>query len=138
LKLQKPVLSSTSKEEKDSEQENSKKQRWSKKRSLLYLLLAVAGIAIVIGIMVDSVEAVAQKLGLTELYIGAVTVGDSRYSGKRRRTFKCNRFHTKGKNESSSKYRNRFANLTCLVCSATFSYNWDYIGSSLYSRFYFI
>ena len=33
LKLQKPVLSSTSKEEKDSEQENSKKQRWSKKKS---------------------------------------------------------------------------------------------------------
>jgi len=31
LKLQKPVLSSTSKEEKDSKQENSKKQRWSKK-----------------------------------------------------------------------------------------------------------
>ncbi|WP_458719884.1 hypothetical protein [Candidatus Nitrosocosmicus sp. R] len=35
LKLQKPVLSSTSKEEKDSEQENSKKQRWSKKRILI-------------------------------------------------------------------------------------------------------
>lgn len=43
-----------------------------KKRSLLYLLLAVAGVAIVTGIMVDSVEVMGQKLGLTELFVGAV------------------------------------------------------------------
>ena len=45
-----------------------------KKESLFYLLLAVTEIAIVSGIMVDSVEAVGQKLGLTELFIGTVTV----------------------------------------------------------------
>ncbi len=37
-------------------------------------MFVVAGIAIVSGIMVDSVEAVGQKLGLTELFIGAVIV----------------------------------------------------------------
>jgi hypothetical protein len=41
LKLQKPVLSPTSKVDKYSE-ENNKEQRWSKKKSLLYLLFAVA------------------------------------------------------------------------------------------------
>lgn len=71
LKLQKPVLSPTGKEDKESGK-NNKKQRWSKKRSLLYLLLAVAGVAIVSGIMVASVEVMGQKLGLTELFVGAV------------------------------------------------------------------
>ena len=109
-----------------------------KKESLLYLLLAVAGIAIVIGIMVDSVEAVGQKLGLTELFIGAVTVGDSRYNGNAAEHSSAIAFALKGKMNLALKYRNRFGNSTCLVCSATFSYNWDYIGSSLYSRFYFV
>lgn len=67
LKLQKPVLSPTSKVDKYSE-ENNKEQRWSKKKSLLYLLFAVAWMAIVSGKMVDFVEAVGQKLELSELF----------------------------------------------------------------------
>lgn len=41
LKIQKPVLYPTSKEDRNSEK-NNKEQRWTKKKSLLYLLLAVA------------------------------------------------------------------------------------------------
>lgn len=74
LKLQEPVLSPTSKEDKYLE-ENNKEQRWSKKKSLLYLLFAVAWMAIVSGMMVDSEEDVGQKLGLSELFIGAVIIG---------------------------------------------------------------
>jgi Ca2+:H+ antiporter len=38
-------------------------------------LITVAGMAFVSGIMVDSVEVVGQKLGLSEFFIGAVIVG---------------------------------------------------------------
>ncbi|MDN5847961.1 MAG: hypothetical protein L0H53_17005 [Candidatus Nitrosocosmicus sp.] len=41
----------------------------------MYLFLAVAGIGIVSGIMVDCVEIVGQKLGSYELFIGAAIVG---------------------------------------------------------------
>ena len=69
LKLQKPVLSSTSKEDKDSE-ENSKKQRWSKKSPLIVCFACCSRNSNCEWNNGRFCGTCRQKLGLTELFIG--------------------------------------------------------------------
>ncbi|CAN5810178.1 hypothetical protein BH23THE1_BH23THE1_20380 [soil metagenome] len=102
-----------------------------KRKSLLYLLFAVAGMAIVSGKMVDFVEDfvedVGQKLGLSELFIGAVIVG---ILGNTANHSNAITFALKGKMNLALNI-GIGSGTTCIVCSTSFGYIWNPIGHHL-------